>query len=236
MSFVKRFKRLLSANLEKKVEEQEELDPAKRVRKLICEMKAHVSEGRATLAIAVRDERRMERQVHSAKKEVERWHVNAKQALEVNKEKLAREALKRKLGAKKFLDDLLRELEKLKENVQTIKKLVLDLERKLKEAQARERILLQKQRRLKQANFLKEKFPERKQELLRAALDSLEDDTDKLAYETLLLEEDPLEKRFRELEDRDELVDDELAELKRHLDDEPQALPAAKKKKRKDEK
>mgnify|MGYP001555419098 CR=1 FL=1 len=233
MSFVKRFKRLLSAKVEEKVEK--ETDPAKRVRKLVCEMKAHVAEGRATLAIAVRDERRMERQVHGAKKEVERWHINAKQALEVNKESLAREALKRKLGAKKFLDDLLRELEKLRENVQTIKKFVIDLERKLKEAQTRERMLLQKQRRLKQANFLKERFPERKQELLRAALDSLEDDTDKLAYETLLLEEDPLEKRFRELEDREELVDDELAELKRDLDEDA-PTQGRKKKKRKDEK
>ena len=111
-------------------------------------------------------------------------------------------------------------MKKLKENVSRIKSFLADLESKLKQAQKRERILLQKQRRIRQAEFLKERFPEHKEQLLRAALDSLEDDTEKIAYENLLLEEDPLERRFKELEDKDDLVDGELENLKRKLDDE----------------
>ena len=100
MSFVERFKRFLKANLE--APPSQERDPKKQVRQLIDEMKSHAQEARATLAVAVRDERRMERQVREAKREVERWHRNAKQALEVNREPLARESLKRKLCANRF--------------------------------------------------------------------------------------------------------------------------------------
>lgn len=217
MSLFKRIKRLVGTKLDD--DDGEHVDPAKRVRALVVEMSTHLSEARATLAVAVRDERRMERQLRIALAEVDRWQLNAKQALESGREDLAREALKRKLGAKKFLEELEVEHGKLKANVQRIKRYVVDLERKLREAQTRERLLLQKQRRIKQAEFLKERFPEHKQQLLRAALEDLGDDTDRIAHRTLLLEEDPLERRFKELENREELVDDELAELKRDLDE-----------------
>jgi len=218
MSLLQRIKRLVGANLDDTA--SSEPDPAKRVRAMIVDMRTGVAEARATLALAVRDERRLERQIADATREVDRWHLNARHALEAKRDDLAREALKRKLGAKRFVDELVVEHEKLKHSVQTIKQVVVDLERRLREAQTRERVLLQKQRRLKQAEFLKERFPEHKHEILRAALEDLSDETERLTYDTLLLEQDPLEKRFRELEDRDDLVDDELADLKKDLADE----------------
>ena len=220
MNLLDKIRDLLARSLDERVENAE--DPSAAVRRIIGELRTNLAEARAMLAVTIRDTRSLERQVADAERDEARWHLNARQALGVGREDLAREALKRQMAARKFRDDLATEHGKLAATVESVKRVVVDLERAYKEAQTRERVLLARRRRLRQAEYLRQRFPERARELLKAALEELEDDVDKDAF-TASLSEDPLERRFRELEARDDLVDDELTRLKDELEEGPDA-------------
>jgi len=199
MSLIDRIKRLAAGSIDDKLKGAD--NPEETVRALIVTMQGGLQEARIALAAAVKDVRSLDRESQAAQREVERWHQNARQALGAGKDSLAREALKRKKESEQFAASLATEGGRLRAELERLKTFFFELEARLREAQTRERLLLRKKRRLKRAELLQERFPQHKREILRQALEGLETEVDHQECVIRLEEEDPLERKFRLLEE-----------------------------------
>ena len=212
MSFFGQLKKLINTKVDGGI--SQEKDPALAVRALVRDMKTHLSGARAAMAVLVRDERRLRVELGKVKVEGKTWHKKAEDALLAGDEPLARKCLRHKLAAGKCYREIEVEHSKLVANGTKLKKAISMLQVRLKEVTAREKAIFAKLRRIKRAEFLKTKFPMHKELALKMALEELDYDTERRLYSSFLLDEDSLDRKFRELESNNVLVDDELKLLK----------------------
>lgn len=212
MSFFGHLKKLIDTSVDEGISKKK--DPAVAVRALVRDMKTHLSGARAAMAVLARDERRLRVELTKVKTEARSWHKKAEDALIAGDEALARKCLRNKLAAGRCYREIEIEHNKLVANSLKLKKCIGLLQVRLKEVTAREKAMFAKLRRIKRAEFLKTKFPMHKEMALKMALEEMDYDTERRLYASFLLEEDSLDRKFRELESNNVLLDDELKLLK----------------------
>ena len=94
MGILDRFKRVVRSNINDMISKAE--DPEKMLNQLIMEMNEQLSESKKSVAHAIADEKKLERQLSEHKKNSDKWEQNAMLAVRSGKEDLAKKALLRK--------------------------------------------------------------------------------------------------------------------------------------------
>jgi phage shock protein A len=213
MSFFGHLKKLINTKVGEGI--SKEKDPAVAVRTLVRDMKTHLSGAQSALVVLRRDEQRLRLDLVKIDTESKVWLKKAQDALVAGNEPLARQCLRHKLAAVKCYREIETEHKKLVSNLAKLEKGISLLQVRLKEVTAREKAMFAKMRRIKRAEFLQTKFPQHKELALKMALEELDYDTERRLHASFLLEEDALDRKFRELEANNVAVDDELKLLKK---------------------
>ena len=104
MGIFKRFKTVVKANINDMISKAE--NPEKVLNQLIIDMNEHLIDSKKSVAAAIADEKRLERQVNENQMKAEDWEKKAMLAVRAGKDDLAKEALLRKQEYAKYNQEL----------------------------------------------------------------------------------------------------------------------------------
>src|SRR6056297_1087350 len=94
MGFFERFRRMIKSNLNQMISRAE--DPEKMLNQLIIDMNEQLIESKKSVAAAIADEKKLERQMNEQLEQSSDWERKAMLAVRSGKDDLAKEALVRK--------------------------------------------------------------------------------------------------------------------------------------------
>jgi len=212
------FKSEVNASLDK-VEDTEKM-----LNQTIMDMQEQLQKAKQQVAVAIADEKRLERQYNEHQLLSEEWMNKAKLAVEKGNDELAKAALERKVEYEGLALEYKKQLEAQKASVVKLKAGLRDLERKVDEARRQKDLLLARNKRAvaqrqihatmagmatNAGTFNTFERMKKKVEDQEARAEAAEE----MAEET---GDRKLEKEFAELEKSS--VDDELAKLKAQMD------------------
>ena len=194
-------------------------NPEREITKILGQLRRRLSDGRSRVSMAVRDEKKLLREVIKMKSEMKVYLVRAKECLTQGNESEARKFLARKSETQALLNEHLTEIERQKQAIALLKESLKELTGQLKSLEARRKLLRTKIRRTKALKARKvalEGDGQDTQMLLAEATARLE------IEEELLLEsapEDELSMKFKALEAEPESQIESLEELQLLLEE-----------------
>jgi phage shock protein A len=209
MSFFDRFKGLLSEESGPRRE-----DPQRAINKLVRELRRSVSEGRARLASAARDARKLDLECRKLEREIRSEQAQARRLLTQGDEAGARAALSRRVRAEGLHKELRHEHVRQIQVLRTLQESLKELSARVKACEVRRTKL---QARARRARALQARAKAMEDGRLRGVEGLLEDLSTRLEVEEELLAAgsagDSLERRFAELEASGEFQMEQLEEL-----------------------
>lgn len=230
MGFFDRIKRVLSANLNQMVSKAE--DPEKILNQVIVEMNTQMVESKRSVAGAIADEKKLERQVQellAQAKEWERKAILAVRAAEKEPERaehfegLAKKALLEKKNCEGDAEKYREQWTAQHEAVERLKDALRGLQQKIDEAQRKKNLLIARNRRAEAHKRIQSQLSGMQNSSAFEAFERMENKVDQIEAEVDALKEldgpamdMSLEKEFAELEatgDADAL----LADLKSRI-------------------
>jgi phage shock protein A len=227
MGIFSRLKTILSSNVNDAISKAEQ--PEKMLNQLIIEMQEQLLESKKAVAMAIADEKKLERELQNQEAQAQEWEKKAMLAVKSGKDDLAREALLRKqeydnaaLTYRKQWQDQKNSVEKLKESLR-------ELQNKIEEAQRKKNLLIARAKRAEAQQKIQNTISSVNGN--RSAFDAFDrmaqkvDQMEAQAEAAKELEDltsnNSLERRFAELEKSDSSADLLLEDLKKKM----QALP-----------
>jgi phage shock protein A len=230
MGFFSRLKSLISSNVNHAIDKAE--DPEKMLNQLIIEMNQQLIESKKSVALAIADEKKLERETQNQLAQAQDWERKAMMAVEAGKDDLAKEALLRKQEYDNHYREYLKQWQGQKESVDRLKEALRDLQNKIEEAQRKKNLLIARAKRAEAQQKIQSTITSMSGN--RTAFEAFDRMSDKIeqleAHNEAVKEMDSLsdtgnlEKRFAELEQSDSSADKMLLELKAKM----KALPDAK--------
>lgn len=209
---------LVKSNVNDAVDRAE--DPEKMIKLMVVEMQEAIVKATSSLAQAMGNRNRLEKQYNAYKAKSDEWQQKAMKALEAGNEDLARQALAKKSQADQSTQQYQHMFEQAKATTAKLKEQVDQLKAKLDEAKMKEQMLIARSQHadaqadiakkiggLNNSSFAKfDKFEDKimKKEAEAQAFSELSDDSTSL------------DDQFKELE-KNSAVDDELAKLKAQM-------------------
>ena len=218
MGILDRLSRLIRANLNELLKRAE--DPEKIINQALEDLRQALREAREKVAEAMAEEKRLRREEESYRNQALLWEGKAKEALQANREDLAREALRRRKQALDLAEGFKAQADEQKALVDRLMTQLKALEAKIQEAESRKRLLLARKKGVEAAEELRrlesrldahpalEAFEE-----MEARILEMEDKHEALKS---MDQELSLEKALESLGE-DKAVEEELARLKREL-------------------
>lgn len=218
MGILSRLKTIFKSEINAALDKVE--DTEKMLNQVVLDMQEQLVKAKQQVAIAIADEKRLERQYLDNKAQAESWMQKATLAVQKNNDELARAALERKQEYEALAEEFRKQWEAQKASVEKLKVGLHELERKIEEAKRQKDLLIarskraQAQRQIHQTmanmstnagafnTFERMKRKVEEQEARAEAMKELAEETG----------EAKLEKQFAELEKTS--IDDELAKLK----------------------
>ena len=143
-SIFKRISDVLSANLNDLIDRVE--DPERMIKQIIREMEENISKAKAGVIEAIASEKQLQKDLEQHRRQSAEWQQKAEEALQVNKEELARAALIRKKEHDNIIKALEPSWEAAKNTSERLKTQLHALEAKLEEARRKRSTLLARQR------------------------------------------------------------------------------------------
>jgi len=140
-----RFRRVVKSNLNEMISKAE--DPEKMLNQLIVDMNQQLIESKKSVASAIADEKRLERQVKENLAAGQEWERKAMLAVRAGKDDLAKEALIRKQDFDKTATQYKEQWEAQHESVEKLKSALRGLQQKIEEAQRKKNLLVARARR-----------------------------------------------------------------------------------------
>lgn len=192
MGIFDRLKTVISSNINDMISKAE--NPEKMLNQLIIDMNQQMIESKKSVAMAIADEKKLERELQEQKRQAEEWERKAVIAVKAARDDLAKEALLRKQEAENYYLQLKPQWESQKAAVEKLKDTLKHLQNKIDEASRKKNILIARAKRAQA------------QEKIQATLTSMSGNTS--AFETF----DRMAKKVDELEARAE-ASVELADL-----------------------
>jgi phage shock protein A len=122
-------------------------DPEKMLNQLIVDMNQQLIESKKSVASAIADEKRLERQVKENLAAGQEWERKAMLAVRAGKDDLAKEALIRKQEFDKFAAQYKEQWEAQHDSVEKLKTALRGLQQKIEEAQRKKNLLIARARR-----------------------------------------------------------------------------------------
>ncbi len=140
MSLFKRIGDIFKANVNDALDKAE--DPEKMLKQMVIEMEESVNKTTLAVANAIANERSLERKLEKARIETNDWEQKAVQALQANREDLARAALEKKNISQKNVADLEPIFVQAKATADKMRTQLNTLKAKLEEARSRQSTLI----------------------------------------------------------------------------------------------
>jgi phage shock protein A len=224
MGLFQRFRRVLSAQLNHLLSKAEQ--PEKMLNQLILDMNRQLLDVKKSVASAIADEKRLERQLNTYIDQANEWERKAILAVREQRDDLAKEALLRKQEIEGQILQLKNLLVSQHEAVEKLKLSLRELQKKVEEAQRRKNILIARAKRAETAKRMQETMGAISDnsafeafERMAAKVDQIEAEVEALGELETSFSDSNLEKQFKELEQssQQDTADKLLADLKRKL-------------------
>ena len=227
MGIFSRLKTLLSSNVNDMISNAEK--PEKMLNQLIIEMQEQLLESKKAVALAIADEKKLERELINQETQAQEWEKKAMLAVRAGKDDLAREALLRKQEYDNAAAEYRKQWTAQKESVEKLKESLRELQNKIEEAQRKKNLLIARAKRAeaqqKIQNTISSVSGNRSAfdafDRMAQKVDQMEAQADAAKELEDLSDNANLEKRFKELEKSDASADLLLEDLKRKME----ALP-----------
>lgn len=145
MGIFDRFKRVVKSNLNDMISKAE--NPEKMLNQLIVEMNQNLIESKKSVASAIADEKKLERQIKENLAAGEDWERKAMLAVRAGKEDLAKEALVRKQEFDKIATQYKEQWNVQHESVEKLKSALRGLQQKIEEASRKKNLLVARAKR-----------------------------------------------------------------------------------------
>jgi phage shock protein A len=227
MGIFSRLKTLISSNVNDAISKAEK--PEKMLNQLIAEMQEQLLESKKAVALAIADEKKLERELANQEALSQEWEKKAMLAVRSGKDDLAREALLRKQDYDNAQAEFRKQWQIQKASVDKLKESLRELQNKIEEAQRKKNLLIARAKRAEAQQKIQNTISSVSGN--RSAFDAFDrmarkvDQMEAQAEAARELEElsdnANLEKRFAELEKSDASVDLLLDDLKKKMN----ALP-----------
>ena len=229
MGIFSRLKTLISSNVNALIGKAEK--PEKMLNQLIIEMNEQLIESKKAVAMAIADEKKLEREKDNQFAQAKEWERKAMLAVNSGKDDLAKEALIRKQEYDNAAAEYQKQWEAQKASVDQLKESLRELQNKIEEAQRKKNLLIARAKRAEAQQKIQDTISSVSGN--RSAFDAFDrmaakvDDMEAMADASREIQElnddTNLEKKFRELERSDSSADMLLLELKEKM----KALPGS---------
>ncbi len=192
-------------------------DPEKMIKQMVIEMEESVNKATLAVAQAVANEKSLERKIAKADTERNDWEQKAMQALQANREDLAKAALEKKAIADRNFNDLQPMYEAAKTTANKLREQLNGLKRKLDEARSRQSTLIARSQAAKAQKQIAQSMSGVGSDAF-GKFDKFEDKIEKLeaeaeAFESLDSGSSSLDQEFKQLSSSS-AVDSDLLALK----------------------
>ena len=221
MGILTRMKTVFKSEVNAALEKVE--DTEKMLNQTVLDMQQQLTKAKQQVAVAIADEKRLERQYKENQAQAESWMDKAKLAVEKGNDELAKAALERKTEYEGLAAEYKNQWEAQKASVEKLKASLRELERKIDEARRQKDLLIARNKRAKAQKQIHQTMAGMATNT--GAFDTFERMKRKVDEEEARAEaaveiatggkEATLDKQFAELEKAS--VDDELAKLKAQL-------------------
>ncbi|TVQ27836.1 MAG: PspA/IM30 family protein [Spirochaetaceae bacterium] len=206
MGLFDRFRRVVKSNINDMISKAE--NPEKMLNQLIVDMNQQLIESKKSVASAIADEKKLERQVNENRSQAAEWERKAMMALKAGKEDLAREALVRKQEYDSYASQLEEQWTAQHESVEKLKESLRGLQQKIDEAQRKKNLLIARSKRADAQKKIQQTVSGMSNSSAFEVFDRMAHRVDQLEAEVAAAGEiadmssrgDELEDRFKELE------------------------------------
>jgi phage shock protein A len=145
MGIFDRLKTVISSNVNDMISKAE--NPEKMLNQLVIDMNEQMIESKKAVAMAIADEKKLEREVAENKRQAEEWEKKAMLAVRAGRDDLAKEALGRKQEFEGYTTQLHTQWQAQKESVEKLKESLRGLQAKIDEASRKKNILIARAKR-----------------------------------------------------------------------------------------
>ena len=145
MGIFQRFKTLISSNVNDMINKAE--NPEKMLNQLVVDMNEQLIESKKAVAMAIADEKKLERETAAQQAQAQEWERKAMLAVRAGQDDLAREALLRKQEHENNHTQFKQQWEAQKASVEKLKESLRDLQTKIEEAQRKKNLLVARAKR-----------------------------------------------------------------------------------------
>ena len=227
MALFDRFRRVIKANLNEMISKAE--DPKKVLNQLITDMREQLVEIKKSVAIAIADEKRLQRELTKQQQSATEWETNAMKAVSADNDELAKKALVRKQEHDEYADGYQEQFDAQHASVEQLKGSLRQLQDKIDEAERKKNLLIARQQRADAQKRIQQTLGATKDTSAFAAFDRIEEKVNQAeaqaeaAADLAKLEggDADLERQFKELEtgSSDQMLKDLKAKMNKQLED-----------------
>jgi len=218
MGIFDRISDIVKSNLNDMLDKAE--DPEKMLKQMVLEMEESVNKATLAIANAIANEKGLERKIQKNNEEAAEWKQRATQAVQADRDDLARAAIEKKNICERNAADLIPLHAQAAATTAKMREQLGQLKSKLDEARARQSTLIARSQAAKAQKMIAQSFSGVGSDAF-SKFDKYEGKIEKLeaeasAFEELAGENTDLEAQFKSL-GADQKVDDELAKLKAEM-------------------
>jgi phage shock protein A len=223
MGIFSRLKRLIASDVNDLINKAEK--PEKILNQLIIEMNEQLVESKKAVAMAIAEEKKLEREKNNQFAQAQEWERKAMLAVNNNKDDLAKEALLRKQEYDNAAIEYQRQWESQKISVEQLKESLRELQNKIDEAQRKKNLLIARAKRAEAQQKIQDTISNvsgstsafEAFDRMAAKVDQMEAEADASKDLEDLRKNADMDKRFADLEKADSNADAMLQELKEKM-------------------
>ena len=145
MGLFDRFRRVVRSNMNEMISKAE--NPEKMLNQLIVEMNEQLIESKKSVASAIADEKRLQRQLVEQRRNAEIWEQRAMDAVRAGKDDLAKQALVRKQEHAEYTTGYQEQYDAQHASVEQLKDSLRHLQQKIDEASRKKNLLIARAKR-----------------------------------------------------------------------------------------
>jgi len=145
MALFDRFRRVVKSNINDMISKAE--NPEKMLNQLIIDMSEQLIDAKKSVAAAIADEKRLQRQLNEQQKQAQDWEQNAVKAVTAGNDELAKKALVRKQEHDEYVGSYQEQFDAQHGSVEQLKDSLKQLQEKIGEAQRKKNLLIARAKR-----------------------------------------------------------------------------------------
>ena len=219
MGLFSRFKRAVKSNINDMISKAE--NPEKMLNQLIVEMNEQLIESKKTVAAAIADEKKLERQMAMNNEQAAEWERKAMLAVKSGEDNMAKEALLRKQEYDNTARQYQSQWQAQAESVEQLKGALRQLQQKIEEAQRKKNLLIARAKRAEAQKRMQSTMSSMADTSAFEVFDRMSEKVEQIEAEVDAMREieasgsgDSLERQFQALEASDSSADKLLEDLK----------------------